>query len=347
MPEYSSRGDFRNESWNNLRESGSGAIGLMIKKKQEKQAVQDAIKKAVIEAVVSGKVKQKQGADLSGMGNLDLEGGFGQTVNRLGGAFEPVNQDAETLQSIMGGDALGGGLPEKKVDVNGIPDRSQNRLGGFRPKSINIGGVTMERETTPEEQKKITQEKLELSPFYQENKAKRAEDLISTIETNKVKRSMLKDATVSAEKIPTGIGGRMKMWWNKMFDTENPQMEDWQKVKMVLTDAQLMNTAKTKGAISDREMELFSKAAANDDIQSVKAMKPVFEKLSRFIDSEENAKQKTYDMLYGDGESKFNGQAMNQNKSQYQVGQTISKGGKDYVVVDIDTDGEPLVDEVR
>jgi len=44
--------------------------------------------------------------------------------------------------------------------------------------------------------------------------------------------------------------------------------------------------------------------------------------------------------------NRFSGQSM-QSQQQYQVGQTISKGGKQYQITGFDTDGEPLVDLVR
>ncbi len=90
---------------------------------------------------------------------------------------------------------------------------------------------------------------------------------------------------------------------NKFTDPNNPLFRDWQKVKMVLTDAQLMYTAKTKGAISDREMELFSKAAANDDIALKPAIIPVLNKMRKFLEAENRTKVRTYQKLYGEDAS--------------------------------------------
>lgn len=168
-------------------------------------------------------------------------------------------------------------------------------------------GVPYESMATPEEKAETQQTKLEQSPFYQNQKNKRTEELISTSEQGKVQKDMIAQAQEATGKIPTGLGGRMKMWWNRMFDPENPVMAEWQKIKMVLTDAQLMNTAKTKGAISDREMALFARAAANDDIASIQAMKPVFDKLIKFIDAEKSAKTKSYKAIYKEDPSEFLG----------------------------------------
>lgn len=153
------------------------------------------------------------------------------------------------------------------------------------------------------------QKRMQESPAYQENKAKRLEDLILMKEKNKVSRDMVTQAQKSVNRIPTGLGGKMSMIWMKMFDSNNPTMEDWQNVKMALTNAQLLETANTKGAISDKEMELFAKAAANDDIASVSAMKPVFNKLINFMAAEEKAKTQTYNTLYGDQPAFTGGQS--------------------------------------
>lgn len=129
-------------------------------------------------------------------------------------------------------------------------------------------------------------------------KEKRIEDLFTTVEDNKVKRGSIKQALESATKIDPGVLGRAKRGILKWTDPNNPMFEDWQNVKIVLTDAQLMNTAKTKGAISDREMELFSKAAANDDVASLPAMLPVFKRILKVMDADEKSKKDTFRKLY-------------------------------------------------
>jgi hypothetical protein len=282
---------YRDKPETGLESTLNFALAKQLENSQRKQTLQDTVKKALLESQLKGK-RLKPNADMSkvvtGEGMLDMSQleDYSPLDSILGGS-QPRHQGSGADQ-VLGG----GGMKFKGVTADEEGNLKYN----------------LEPIPTEEERQTASKEKLEASPFYQQNKAKRAEDLITTMETNKVKREMLANAQESAGKVPTGFGGRMKMWWNKMFDPENPQMEDWQKVKMVLTDAQLMNTAQTKGAISDREMELFSKAAANDDVASVKAMKPVFDKLTKFIDSEEMAKKKTYSALYGEEPSIFSGQ---------------------------------------
>jgi hypothetical protein len=292
--------------WDNLNQNIQNIGNLMIRKRLSEQERAQKIQDAITLAREEAKIKSEYDPDIL-------------FLNKLNRGILNGTQEMQPSQqsSILDNDKLLRGMIAKKF------------------------GVPFESMQTPEEISIMQERKLQESPTYQENKAKRYEDLISTIEQNKIKRSMISEAQEATSKIPTGLGGRMKMWWNKMFDPENPTMGEWQKIKMVLTDAQLLNTAKTKGAISDKEMALFSAAAANDDIASISAMQPVFKRLVDFIDSEETAKKITFENLYGKG--KFSPQSTR----RYQIGQTITKGNKQYKIVDFDTDGEPLVELVR
>jgi len=144
-----------------------------------------------------------------------------------------------------------------------------------------------------------------MSPFLERMRDKRAEDVITTHEINKVKKEQIQKAAESAKKITQGLAGKVKGSFTKRFIPSTKMLADWQQIKMVLTDAQLMNTANTKGAISDKEMELFAEAAANDDYFSIQRIMPVLEKLSKFIEADMNAKTKTYKHLYGEDPASF------------------------------------------
>jgi hypothetical protein len=236
----------------------------------------------VLSAIIQNKMKQGQDRST----NADeLQNAIALAKAKINLEQESRQNNIKNLQGVLGGGAdnsgvNAGGMSDYTVDPNYIV------AGGDKPLMLRPDIAA--------------QKKMQESPAYQENKAKRLEELISMKEQNKVSRGMISQAQDSVKRIPTGLGGKMSMLWMKMFDSNNPTMEDWQNVKMVLTDAQLLNTAKTKGAISDEEMKLFSRAAANDDIASVSAMKPVFRKLVAFMDSEEKAKTETYNTLYGD-----------------------------------------------
>ena len=141
-------------------------------------------------------------------------------------------------------------------------------------------------------------EKSELSPSLQNQKDKRIQNIFDTLEGNKVKRQKIDKATGSLSKIPTGLAGKVQTAWMKNMDPNNPILTDWQQIKSVMTDAQLQSVAKTKGAISDREMELFAQAAANDDIMSVARMKPVLEAMKSALASSEESLLNSYRRIY-------------------------------------------------
>ena len=146
-----------------------------------------------------------------------------------------------------------------------------------------------------------------LAPSLQKAKDTRADDLVSLVEDNNVKRDMISEAADALSRIDSGVYGKVRKGMLKNLSPDNPMLGDWQRIKMVLTDAQLLNTAKTKGAISDREMELFADAAANNDLVSSPAVRVVLDKLIKFLDSNETSKIRIYKKLYGEDPTEWEG----------------------------------------
>lgn len=148
-------------------------------------------------------------------------------------------------------------------------------------------------------------------------KDKATQELFGVVEQNKVRRQQLEGAKNALPNVPQGLGGRLKVEFAKRFNPNDPMLTDWQKIKMIGTDAQLLNTAMTKGAISDREMALFAQAAANDDIVSAPRLKPILEKLEKSIVADESAKFGAYQKNYGEDPRAWFGQgASNQNQQE-------------------------------
>ena len=139
-----------------------------------------------------------------------------------------------------------------------------------------------------------------MSPTMLRDKAKSIKEIHGIIETNKIKREQVASAKESLSRVPTGRIGSFQIGMMKQFDPNNPVLGDWQNLKSVLTDAQLMFTAKTKGAISDREMDLFAQAASNDDLASIPRMRPALDRLERFLEAEENSAISAYTETYGE-----------------------------------------------
>lgn len=157
----------------------------------------------------------------------------------------------------------------------------------------------------------------ELSPSLQYRKDKRTEDLLTTIETNKPRKLMVTEAEDAAKRISSGIYGKVQRGWEKNLKPNSPALADYQKIKMVLLDAQLANVAFTKGAISDAEMKLFGEASANDELMSNPRMQVVFNKLNRFMKAQENAKINSYKKLYKDDPAEW--PELQEDSSKYAV----------------------------
>ena len=202
---------------------------------------------------------------------------FGQTSDSLMDTFK-TNQDAEAKL----GPAVATTLLKEKLER----DRPATELDKAKTRAY---------ESLADQRGKT-----ELSPSLQNQKDKRTQAIFDTFEGNQVKRNKLQQASKSMSKIPTGLLGKVQTSAMKMFDPNNPIMTDWQNIKSILTDAQLQSVAKTKGAISDREMELFAQAAANDDLMSVARMKPVLKAMENAINSSEQSAVGSFKQIYNE-----------------------------------------------
>lgn len=108
-----------------------------------------------------------------------------------------------------------------------------------------------------------------LPPSIEARKIKATDALYDTVNNTNIKSGRIEKGLSAAPKLPQGVLGGWKMKWMNWTGSKDPSLADWQNMKSLLTDAQLQSVAKTKGAISDREMELFAQAAANDDVPNV------------------------------------------------------------------------------
>lgn len=315
-------------------EAGAGVLGEFLKKKRElaqDKLYRDAIKREMGMDVPEGageaawtevfKNKMSANDPATQLENALKAEALGLRRDELGVRTRGMDMtndmnkqrlalEQEKLKAIQSNNSMRAQQIQAQIDaMKQQQEQAQNLQagGGFRPKSIKVGDVTLEAVPTPEEQAQAKREKLEQSPIYQENKNKRLEKLYGLVEGNKVKKEQITSARDATGRIATGIGGKLQRGWMKFFDSDNPQLQDWQKIKMVLTDATLMNTAKTKGAISDREMELFQKAAADDDVASIAAMKPVFDKLVSSLDADEAASMGSFERMYGEDPREYLG----------------------------------------
>jgi len=158
---------------------------------------------------------------------------------------------------------------------------------------------------SPLEQAKIDNYKAKqsqgiLTPGQRTAKDKATAAIYETVEANKVRRQQIADAEKALPKVPQGIGGQISVAFKKRFQPNDPMLEDWQKIKMIGTDAALLQTAKTKGAISDYEMKLLQESAANDDILSAPRLKPVIKKMVNALNAQEAGMFGSYKQNYNE-----------------------------------------------
>lgn len=138
-----------------------------------------------------------------------------------------------------------------------------------------------------------------LTPSERNYKRKQQKDYLENYAQNKSNRRFIEEARRSLENIPGGASGSINLRYKKYFDPDSPLLGDWQKVKAILTDTTLLHTMKTKGAISDREMEEFKQAAANDIISKPR-ITAAFDRYQQILDAEDEGKLDAFYASFGE-----------------------------------------------
>lgn len=208
---------------------------------------------------------------------------FGGDVNKFANSMKPrmkngkIGLDTPSEQELHNFLAM-----KKQIMPQNFSDDDKAMYAGLRKSLYKI--------EQPESEKP-------LSPTMQKLKANDTKSYLDTVNTNKVKLDSINEVRDIMDKIPQGMIGRGQIALMNI-QGKDPMLESIQKVKMVLTDAQLLNTAKTKGAISDSEMKLFADAAANNDFSSPR-IKPVLNKLAKFMEADIKSQREAYIRNYG------------------------------------------------
>lgn len=182
---------------------------------------------------------------------------------------------------------------------------------------VNVGGKLVKDPTYQDPDKPESQ-------IIQARKIKATDDIFSTVANTNQKAGKIERGLKAAQNLPQGFLGGMQLAWMKAFDTKNPSLGDWQEMKSLLTDAQLQNVAKTKGAISDREMSLFSQAAANDDFPSVVRQERVLNAMKQAIFDEQEGKINAYSRNFNEDPRNWEELGYRPFPSQQQMGQVYS-----------------------
>lgn len=317
--------------FNNLRSNiqsiGSVAIQKQLQDQQRKQALQDIVKKAIIESQMKGK-RIKPDADMSkvmtGEGMLDTS------------QFEEYNP----LSSILGGvkpqgqgtgQVLGGGMKLKgitsdeegnlKYNIETLPTE-QEKQDEIRQAAAKTAAIEEAKPYSAEEIKIVSGQSL----------IPQIDKLINLAETNKV---------YEGGGVPFGAS-RISA-----FGEKGP----WQSFKRGLTAGKGREAGLILQDIKQIMFSVGGQALTDPEILKLgPKMEPAYKTEEQWISDLKDVKTRIQEkaaLMRPNPNKVFAGQSYQAKTNQYQVGQTISKGGKNYQITGFDTDGEPLVDLVR
>lgn len=183
-------------------------------------------------------------------------------------------------------------FPTKKTKIKKLAELSAARLNRPIPEGMEVVGERADG--TPIYKKIVGMSSSEKRLMNRDMK-----EITEGESFNEYSLNTIDKALDGIEKVPSGILGKAQVGLADIFDPNSPMFKEWQEIKLVLTDAQLLNTAKTKGAISDQEMKLFAKAAANDDYNQIPKIKVVLADMKEKLASNQKGLVKSFERNYG------------------------------------------------
>lgn len=228
------------------------------------------------------KKQQDDAIELQKMkGEQDIEKVYAEKFNTPMAAIGQAQQPAMSLS--------GGGVG----DVQGKPvDMAQGvvRQAGLSPRTVKSPkGVEYE-----------ISDEVPMTAAERNYKRKQQKEFTEEYADAQNNLRFINEAEPLIDTLPKGLGGKIQSSWMKNFDADNPILGNWQKIKAILTDTTLLQSMKTKGAISDKEMEEFKQAAANDSLISGPRIKSAFERYKRILETESKSKVDSYFKQFGE-----------------------------------------------
>ena len=233
-------------------------------------------------------------------GQGDQGSGFGEFLRTLGLPLVSTVAGLASQKMLPGAAGFNQGYPAGRQQAfeNKITKREQDRRDSVSsglseaPEGFEIVGYDQKGQPMIRKPKG--------SPTLEKFRQQRGIEINKEIEQNKVTKDSIAAALDAATKITPGRAGKIKRGIMKEFDANNPELGEWQKVKSVLTDAQLMSSLALKGAISDVENKWLAEAAANDDFASLPAIQVVLDRAVRKLDASEKGLTEAYRNDYGE-----------------------------------------------
>jgi len=239
-------------------------------------------------------------------------------------SLEDLKNKNQTEQELLKGQIEGKIRPLQNTPVGAIGEAMSPDTMTVSPKSDLGRGIVQQAGLTPAQPNKITSFGRDYEQISQEPKMTATErnykkkkqiEFSESYSVNNANLKFIEEAMPLLNNLPTGLGGKIKIEWMKNFDPNNQILGDWQRVKSILTDTTLLQSMKTKGAISDKEMEEFKKSAANDDLISISRIKSAFDRYKKILDAENEGKIDGYFKSFGE-DPRDGGMEQSQGQSQ-------------------------------
>ncbi len=349
-------------NWESLNRINEESTKRKLFDYEQKQKVKQALEQVILETALKNQ-RLKQGANL---GQLDTSQGMRGVLGQIPGMFEqdPMDQfknqaaiaDMEKKIYEAGGPApsitprmsgvLGGQKsPQEETAPDGIrreinPTNAQLVPKGYDQFGRPTGFTNPEEELTQATKKAVAIENVKP---YTEGEIKIVSGLQLIPQIDKLIKLAENKDVYEGFKVPFGAS-RISS-----FGEEGP----WQSIKRGLT----AGAGREAGLIlQDIKQLMFSTGGqALTDPEILKLgpkMEPAYKTEKQWISDLKDVRQRIIEKarllrpnpnlaLPGGEKNRFTG------KSMYEIGQTITKGGKQYRITGFDTDGEPLVDLAR
>lgn len=263
--------------------------------RQIKQATLSKVLQELMQAPIEQKYREAQIQQM--LDNSDQDSLENQI--KLADLQNKINQTNINEQSAM---ARSGFAPTSNKNLTRdellqIDPRQRRAILGARDGYAEPGTITGSVSKMRFSPKKKS---LEMSPIRLNAKDKRTEEIITSFNVDNDLKSRIYRAEGVLNQLPGGLVGSGEIQVKRLLDKGAMTLSQWQGIKSLLTDATLNYVKDTKGSISDREMELFLQAAANDKIYNPSRIGVVLSDLRNRVIAKEKGRLDSYKKIYGE-----------------------------------------------
>jgi hypothetical protein len=193
----------------------------------------------------------------------------------------------------------------KKAQIENISNESADRQSTLEANRIKDSNANEYRKQTLKLKSRELNWKSNKADMIDRQKNKDTTALATTLSDDEFTLSNIENVLSVLPSLPSGGIGKLQTGWKKIVNPNDPMLANWQKVKTELANLQLSYTDKTKGAISDKEMDFFRDAVANDDLMSLPRIAYILNREQRRIAAKHSGMKQAYSLNYGDSDNPF------------------------------------------